>query len=87
MNLKRRGRAQIWAILLAGCLVALLASTTGAAPLPHALSDAPWGADVRVDDDPGAAVQESPAIAVDPNGNSYAVWVDRRNGNGDIYFS
>jgi len=46
-----------------------------------------WGASVRVDDDPGTAYQWYPAIAVDPSGNAYAVWEDRRNDDPDIYFS
>jgi hypothetical protein len=44
-----------------------------------------WGTNVRVNDDTGMAIQESPAIAVDPSGNAYAVWKDSRNGNPDIY--
>ena len=47
-----------------------------------------WGANVRVDDDvSGAASQGEPAITVDPGGNAYAVWQDKRSGNGDIYFA
>lgn len=46
-----------------------------------------WSANVKVNDDPGAADQYSPAIAVDSLGNAYAVWMDYRNGNYDIYFS
>jgi len=46
-----------------------------------------WGANVRVDDDVGAAAQVDPSIAVDPLGNAVAVWEDTRNGNLDIYSS
>ncbi len=46
-----------------------------------------WETNVEVSDDPGTATQWSPAIAVDANGNAYAVWQDKRNGNWDIYFS
>jgi hypothetical protein len=46
-----------------------------------------WGPNVQVNDDVGTAWQIAPSIAVDPNGNAYAVWGDERNGNEDIYFS
>ena len=47
-----------------------------------------WNANVRVNDDVGAARQQHPAIAVDSGGNAYAVWEDERNGSdGDIYFA
>ena len=46
-----------------------------------------WGANVRVNDDPGTANQVWSAIAVDASGNAYAVWDDERNGDYDIYFS
>ncbi|MEE8392268.1 MAG: Ig-like domain-containing protein, partial [Anaerolineae bacterium] len=46
-----------------------------------------WGANVKVNDDPGTATQYSPAIAVDGNGNAHAVWVDEREGNYDVYYA
>jgi len=46
-----------------------------------------WSANVRVDDDPGTSLQDGPALAVDADGNAYAVWRDQRNGNPDIYFA
>jgi hypothetical protein len=46
-----------------------------------------WGPNVKMNDDGGTAGQSYPAIAVDGNGNAYAVWEDYRNGNCDIYFS
>ncbi len=46
-----------------------------------------WGANLKVNDDPGTEDQRSPAIAVDASGNAYAAWGDRRNGDSDIYFS
>jgi hypothetical protein len=46
-----------------------------------------WQANGRVDDAPGATDTYSPAVAVDPAGNAYAVWEDYRNGNEDIYYS
>lgn len=47
-----------------------------------------WEADVRLNDDiTGTAQQRSPTIAVDADGNAYAVWEDRRNSNPDIYFA
>jgi hypothetical protein len=45
-----------------------------------------WGANVKVNDDDGAT-QDSPSIAVDASGNVYAVWMDYRNSNYDIYSS
>ena len=46
-----------------------------------------WQTNAPVDDDAGTADQKQPSIAVDPNGNAYAVWGDGRNGIDDIYFS
>jgi len=64
------------------------APAADAAPPPRPLSDAPWGADVRVPDDLTGTPQLEPSIAVDPNGNAYAVWHDYRSGTHyDIYFS
>jgi len=44
-----------------------------------------WGPGLRVDDDPGTANAEYPAIAVDLAGNAYAIWLDSRSGNRDVY--
>src|SRR5207249_2159671 len=41
---------------------------------------------VRLNDDPGAAEQSTPAIAVAPNRNVYAVWRDPR-GSPEIYYT
>jgi len=49
-----------------------------------------WGPNVRVNDDEGDAYQWAPSIAVDSEGNAYAVWSDPRNWidyERDIYFS
>lgn len=49
-----------------------------------------WGNNIRVNDDvAGISWQSDPDIAVDSNGNAYAVWHDWRNGStdGDIYFA
>jgi hypothetical protein len=48
-----------------------------------------WGASVRVNDDGGVANQWHPSIAVDANGDAYAVWADGRGDHdpADIYFS
>ena len=35
-----------------------------------------WSANAQVNDDAGAAIQDSPAIAVDSDGHAYAVWLD-----------
>ena len=53
----------------------------------HRPAGGSWGANVRVDDDAGTALQGYPSIAVDGGGNGYAVWQDHRNGRRDIYFS
>ena len=59
-----------------------------AAPAAHPLSDAPWTTSVRINDVVGTAGWGYvPSIAVDSNGNAYAVWTDERNGHADIYFS
>ncbi len=63
-----------------------------AAPPPHPLSDAPWSSNVQVNDDAGTAAQKDCRLAVDSSGNSYALWTDHRNGEGewdkpDVYFS
>jgi len=47
-----------------------------------------WSASVRVDDGPETAwAKEWPSIAVDPAGNAYAVWLDDRTGDHQVYFS
>ncbi|MFQ6057808.1 MAG: hypothetical protein ACE5MB_02870 [Anaerolineae bacterium] len=46
-----------------------------------------WERNERVNDDSGVADQDWPAIAVDGSGNAYAVWVDRRRGDEDIFFA
>lgn len=45
-----------------------------------------WGAERRVNNDTGSAVQTQPDVALDVNGNAYVVWTDERNGGGDVYF-
>jgi hypothetical protein len=44
-----------------------------------------WGANQRVDDT--TAATSAPALAVDATGSAYALWVDARNGDKDIWFS
>jgi hypothetical protein len=46
-----------------------------------------WGANDRVDDAPDTTTQWRASIAVDSNGNAYAVWEDYRAGDPDIRFS
>ena len=77
----------VLALMLALLALPLAAPATGAAPPPRPLSDAPWSADVRVDDDAGTRDQIFPSIAVDPNGNAYAVWQDYRPAYYGIYFA
>jgi hypothetical protein len=45
-----------------------------------------WGPNVRVND-VATGQQYKPAIAIGPNNDAYAVWVDNRNARPDIYFS
>jgi hypothetical protein len=47
----------------------------------------PWGPSTKVNDDPGFAGQDIPALAGDADGNVLAVWEDSRNDSGDIFFS
>ncbi len=84
----------IWStILLAGCLLTLLvppALATDTCPVSQAqISEGRWAPNVRVNDDSGTAWQGQPSLAVDPDGNAYAVWSDVRSGayEYDIYFS
>ena len=51
----------------------------------YAADGNPLEANFRVNDDSGAAVQGSPAVAVDGSGNVVVVWEDGRHGDGDIY--
>lgn len=46
-----------------------------------------WGADIKVNDDAGTTSQAQPSITLDETGNAYAVWLDQRNGQNDIYFA
>ena len=45
-----------------------------------------WNANVRVND-VATGQQYKPSVAVGPNNDAYAVWVDNRNSRPDIYFS
>jgi hypothetical protein len=47
--------------------------------------DGAWGPSLRINDDAGASPQWQPELAVDAQGNAYAVWEDWRNGHADIY--
>lgn len=44
-----------------------------------------WRTDVPVND--SSRFVDAPAIAVDGNGGAYALWMDERNDDGDIYFA
>lgn len=46
-----------------------------------------WSKNVQINDDTGSARQFAPAIAAGPDGSVYAVWVDQRYDNPDIFFS
>ena len=45
----------------------------------------PAGANFKANDDVGSANQYNPSIAVDGSGNFIITWIDKRNGNYDIY--
>jgi hypothetical protein len=53
----------------------------------HRPAGGTWGPSSKVNDDAGTAPQSHPAIAVDGNGNAYAVWQDARDGSPNIYFA
>jgi hypothetical protein len=46
-----------------------------------------WDGNAKLNDDVGTANQYAPSVAVDLNGNAYAVWQDRRGPQWDIYFA
>jgi len=46
-----------------------------------------WGANLRVNDDPRAAVQAAPRIAVTSAGDAVAVWEDHRSNAWNVYSS
>jgi hypothetical protein len=46
-----------------------------------------WSASVQVTDTNVGNYPDQPAIAVDNSGNAYAVWMDERNGDEDIFFA
>ena len=48
-------------------------------------SGTPLDANFKVNDDPGTATQDHPAIAADGSGNFIVTWHDERNENEDIY--
>jgi len=90
-EMERRISTILLIVLLLGVgLYGLRGSTADhalAEPRSRPLSDAPWGANVRVNDDTGGAAQYYPSMAVDGSGNGYVVWQDYRNGIWYIYFS
>ena len=63
------------------CLLMLVSE-----PSQVAVGDWPWSPSVTVNDD-STSLRFGSSIAVDRNGNAFAVWADARNGNWDIYFS
>jgi len=94
MRILGEKRTGIWAILLlAGCLLPVLVSplfASDTSPTLQALpSEGRWAPNVKVNDDAGTAWQGQPSLAVDPDGNAYAVWSDVRSGawEYDIYSS
>ena len=46
-----------------------------------------WGDDVKVNDDTGNAKQSGPSLALGKENLPYAVWMDERGGDVDIFFS
>ncbi|MBN2391444.1 MAG: exo-alpha-sialidase, partial [Anaerolineae bacterium] len=73
--------------LFVGIIAALfvVVATTRAAPL----LDPPWEPNVKVNDDAtGVANQEAPALAASKTTSDvFAVWLDNRNYDADVYFS
>lgn len=53
----------------------------------HRPPNGEWGSHVKISDDMTGAGQYVPDIAIDSAGNGYAIWEDRRNDSGDIYFA
>ena len=51
----------------------------------YSSSGVPQGPNFRINDDSGSSRQEDPAIAVDGSGNFVVVWIDFRDGDGDVY--
>ncbi|MGC9397433.1 MAG: exo-alpha-sialidase [Anaerolineae bacterium] len=53
------------------------------------LLDAPWGPNVKVNDDtPGVADQDTPALAASKvTSDVFTVWLDWRNGDADVHFA
>ena len=53
--------------------------------------DTSWGTPIKIDDDPGSSQQREPNLAVDVDGNVYAVWEDFRDDpegyDPHVYFS
>ena len=87
---ERACRRCLSGLVMIGCLVGLLAgwpARVTAVAASRSLSEAPWGANVKVNDDTGIGFQGEPWIAVDSSGNAYAVWHDGRDAVPDIYFS
>jgi hypothetical protein len=62
-----------------------LPSVTGTFPVENFIFGE-WEPNIRVDDDAGVAVAESPRLCAEGD-SIYAVWTDYRNGNADIYFA
>lgn len=77
-KMERRISAILLIVLVASVALFGLRSSSAdhalAEPRPRPLSDAPWGANLKVNDDAGTASQSFPSIAVDSSGNAYAVW-------------
>ncbi len=74
------------AVVLGSLLALFLAVTAAqAAPLP----DAPWNPNVKVNDDAvGVANQGSPALAASKiTSDVFAIWLDWRNDDADVYFA
>ncbi|NOX37215.1 MAG: hypothetical protein GXO78_06725 [Calditrichaeota bacterium] len=51
----------------------------------YATSGKPMGSNFKVNDDSAGASQEYPSVSMDANGNFVIVWVDRRNGEWEIW--
>ncbi len=77
--------------LLLGLLgvVFLTGFVARAAPPLRPLLDPPWNTNIRVNDSAeGEATQDNPALAASQTTSDvYAIWIDHRNGDADVYFA
>lgn len=64
-----------------------VANNNGDTDIYFAESSSPFGTNVLVNDDEGTSAQTKPRIGVNQDGEPYLIWVDKREGNQDIYYA